>query len=251
MPSPVPWPSWRYRWHEYVSSTSCGRGRCGWSTGPTIPTPSSTAGTTGQRCAARCSIRSAPGATAAGCPGCAIPTPTGPIRDPHRVAAPGAGRRRGRAVPRPRGARRRLRRAGPARRQPGRPGAPGARGASGPGCCRHGERYLRECSPADRAALVVRYDHPERPALGRRAQRQLSPAALIALPYQSSTSRRAMEIPGGSSSSPVATSRASSSRDHQRASASSTPSTWISVLVAVARKPSMSEDGNGQGWLPR
>src|SRR5919199_737928 len=62
---------------------------------------------------------------------------------------------------------------------------------------------------------------------------------------------RAIDPGGGSISSPDAGSASNSSRVHQRACASSTPSTSTAVPTACPRNPSISDDGKGQGWLPR
>jgi phospholipase/carboxylesterase len=60
---------------------------------------------------------------------------------------------------------------------------------------------------------------------------------------QSSTRRRAMEIRNGS----LGKSERSSSRVNQRASSSSPSLSLMSLVVASAIKPSISDEGNGQG----
>ena len=85
--------------------------------------------------------------------------------------------------------------------------------------------------------------------LGRFVGRQIGAERPLAA--QGLELARAIDARPGGMTSWVATAAASSSRVNQRASASSTPSTTTSVDNAVARKPSMSEAGNGHGWLPR
>lgn len=69
------------------------------------------------------------------------------------------------------------------------------------------------------------------------------------LPYHVSIRCVAIETPYGGSTSPDAKAAASSSRENQRASSISSPSTSISEEVARAVKPSIRLEGNGHGWL--
>ena len=59
----------------------------------------------------------------------------------------------------------------------------------------------------------------------------------------------AIEDADGAPRRPDAMASSNSARVNQRASSSSTPSTWMSGDAARAAKPSMSERGKGQGWL--
>ncbi len=56
-------------------------------------------------------------------------------------------------------------------------------------------------------------------------------------------------MPAGGSTSPDANAARSSSRENQRASSISSPSTVISEVVARAVKPSIRLYGKGHGWL--
>ncbi len=58
-----------------------------------------------------------------------------------------------------------------------------------------------------------------------------------------------MEIPDGGSTSPDSIAARRSSRENQRASSISSPSTLISHETARAVKPSIRLYGNGHGWL--
>ncbi|CAM5253080.1 hypothetical protein SCALM49S_01286 [Streptomyces californicus] len=67
--------------------------------------------------------------------------------------------------------------------------------------------------------------------------------------HQSSISRAAIEMPNGGMISPDSKAAVRSSRENQRASSISSPSTWMSKVVARAMKPSIRLEGNGHGWL--
>ncbi len=69
------------------------------------------------------------------------------------------------------------------------------------------------------------------------------------MPYQISIRRAAIERPKGGRTSPDSKAAVSSSRENQRASSISSPSTSISEDPARAMKPSIRLEGNGQGWL--
>ena len=60
-----------------------------------------------------------------------------------------------------------------------------------------------------------------------------------------------MESGGGRMRVPAVVSAWMRSAVYQSASAISSPSTVMPVLAAVARKPSISDWGNGHGWEPR